>query len=147
MTYKWKIQGVMPVTAQVAGEELNRIYERDGIIEPEIVVLESESNSAPLHNCFEWDNAKAAHKYRITQAQNIIRAIVTIEETEQTSVETRAFVNVQREYHPISVVMRSEEKQNLLLKKAIEELKWFEKKYNSLRELSAVFDAIKKVSK
>ena len=135
----------MPVDAQTAGNELQRIYERDGVIEPETVVEESKSPSAPLHSCFEWDDEKAAHKYRITQAQNIIRAIVVVDEAKQP--ETRAFVNVQREYHPVSVVVRNPEKREILLQNALNELRWFERKYNTLQELSAVFSAIEEVTK
>lgn len=144
MTYQWKVPGIMPVDAQTAGNELQRIYERDGVIEPETVVEESKNPSAPLHSCFEWDDEKAAHKYRITQAQGIIRAIVSVDEAEQVP-ETRAFVNVDREYHPVSVVIRNPEKRDTLLQNALNELRWFEKKYNSLQELSGVFDAIMEV--
>lgn len=145
MTYQWKVPGIMPVDAQTAGNELQRIYERDGVIEPETVVLESQTPSAPLHSCFEWDDEKAAHKYRITQAQNIIRAIVVVDEAKQP--ETRAFVNVQREYHPVSVVVRNPEKREILLQNALNELRWFERKYNTLQELSNVFAAIEEVTK
>lgn len=145
MIYQWKVPGIMPVDAQTAGNELQRIYERDGVIEPETVVEESKSPSAPLHSCFEWDDEKAAHKYRITQAQNIIRAIVVVDEAKQP--ETRAFVNVQREYHPVSVVVRNPEKREILLQNALNELRWFERKYNTLQELSAVFSAIEEVTK
>lgn len=146
MTYQWKVPGIMPVDAQTAGNELQRIYERDGVIEPEVVVLESESASAPLHSCFEWDDEKAAHKYRITQAQGIIRAIVAVYET-QEKPDTRAFVSVQSEYQPVSVVIQNPEKREILLKNALNELQWFEKKYSSLQELSAIFGAIKEVIK
>ena len=144
MTYQWKVPGIMPVDAQTAGNELQRIYERDGVIEPETVVEESENPSAPLHSCFEWDDEKAAHKYRITQAQNILRAIVVVDEAKQP--DTRAFVNVQREYHPVSVVVRNPEKREILLQNALNELRWFERKYHTLQELSNVFAAIKEVT-
>ena len=145
MTYQWKVPGIMPVDAQTAGNELQRIYERDGVIEPETVVAESQTPSAPLHSCFEWADEKAAHKHRITQAQNIIRAIVVVDEAKQP--ETRAFVNVQREYHPVSVVVRNPEKRVILLQNALNELRWFERKYNTLQELSNVFAAIEEVTK
>lgn len=145
MTYQWKVPGIMPVDAQTAGNELQRIYEREGVIEPETVVAESKTPSAPLHSCFEWNDEKAAHKYRIAQAQNIIRAIVVVDEEKQP--ETRAFVNVQREYHPVSVVVRNPEKREILLQNALNELRWFERKYNTLQELSNVFAAIKEVTK
>ena len=145
MTYRWKVPGIVPVDAQTAGNELQRIYERDGVIEPETVVAESQTPSAPLHSCFEWDDEKAAHKYRITQAQTIIRSIVVAEEAKQP--ETRAFVSVEREYHPVSIVIRNPEKRDVLLQNALNELRWFERKYNTLQELSNVFAAIKEVTK
>lgn len=145
MTYQWKVPGVIPVDAQTAGEVLERIYSRDGVIDPETVVKESEAPSAPLHNCFEWDNEKAAHKYRITQAQGIIRAIVAVDETDHTP-ETRAFVNVNREYQPVSVVIRNPEKRDVLLQNALCELRWFERKYQALKELAPVFNAVKEVT-
>lgn len=145
MTYQWKVPGVIPVDAQTAGEVLERIYSRDGVIEPEVIVRESEAPSAPLHNCFEWDNEKAAHKYRITQAQGIIRAIVAVEDT-NTAQETRAFVSVDREYHPVSVVIRNPEKRDVMLQNALCELRWFERKYQALKELAPVFNAVKEVT-
>lgn len=144
MVYQWKIPGIIPVDAQTAGEELERIYNRDGSITPEAIVEDSVDPSAPLHGCFEWDDEKAAHKYRITQAQGIIRAIVSVDETEKQP-KTRTFVSVEREYHPVSVVIRNPEKRDILLQNALNELHWFEKKYNSLCELSGVFSAIKEV--
>lgn len=144
MTYQWKVPGIIPVDAQTAGKEMERIYNRDGSITPEAVVEDSVDPSAPLHNCFEWDDKKAAHKYRVTQAQGIIRAIVAVEETKERP-DTRAFVSVQSEYQPISVVIQNPEKREILLKNALNELRWFEKKYSTLQELSAVFQAIKEV--
>lgn len=145
MTYKWKVPGVIPVDAQTAGEELERIYSRDGVIEPEAIVEESAPESAPLHSCFEWDDEKAARKYRITQAQDIIRAIVVVDDT-NTAQETRAFVSVNREYQPVSVVIRNPEKREVLLQNALSELRWFEKKYRALKELTPVFNAVKEVN-
>lgn len=54
---------------------------------------------------------------------------------------------MQSEYHPVSVVIQNPEKRDVLLQNALNELHWFEKKYNSLRELSGVFSAIKEVIK
>ena len=143
MTYQWKLPGLMPVDAQTAGEELNRIYQEKGRLDAPDIVSESRPESAPLHSCFEWDDEKAAHKYRIAQAQSIIRAIIVVDEAEK--LETRAFVNVQREYHPVSVVVRNPEKRETLLQNALNELRWFEQKYNTLQELSVVFSAIEEV--
>ena len=110
MIYKWKIPGVIPVDAQTAGEELQRIYQEKGGLNPSDIVEESRNDSAPLHPCFEWDDEIAAEKYRQTQAMQIVRSIVTIQESDKKKPqEVRAFVHVQESYHPISVVIGSKE--------------------------------------
>lgn len=146
MIYKWKLPGLIPVDAQVAGEELQRIYHEKGTLNPVDIVDESRDSAAPLHPCFEWDDVVAAEKYRQTQAQMIVRSIVTIQESDKKEPqEVRAFVHVQESYHPISVVIGSKEQMEELLASALSELKAFQRKYNSLVELSLVFDAIEKV--
>lgn len=141
--YKWKVPGLIPVDAETAGKELTRIYERDGAIAPETLVNESRADTAPLHHCFEWDNDKAAEKYRISQAGNIIRHIV-IENPEDASgtqvPPVRAFVHTKivSGYEPIEIVISSAEKCKDLLEQATRDMQWFTQKYKNLRELDAV---------
>lgn len=145
MIYKWKIPGIIPVDAQIAGLELTRIYEKNNRLDPSEIVEESRSTSAPLHPCFEWDDQKAAEKYRESQASCIIRSIVTIQEKSKHPQEIRAFVHVQNTYKPIHVVINSEEQMAELLRSALLELEAFRKKYNSIKELAPVFDAMKEI--
>ena len=147
MIYKWKIPGVIPVDAQTAGEELQRIYQEKGGLNPSDIVEESRHDSAPLHPCFEWDDETAAEKYRQTQAMQIVRSIITIQESDKKEPqEVRAFVHVQESYHPISVVVSSKKQMDELLASALSELKAFQRKYSVLVELSLVFEAIEKIS-
>lgn len=142
MVYQWKLPGVMPVDAQVAGNELERVYQKYGNIEPTTVVDESRPASAPLHSCFEWDDAVAAERYRESQACQIIRSIVTVCEDAQTPVTTRAFVNVSDGYTPISVVVNTPNQLEVLLSAAFKELAAFKRKYSTLNQLRPVLDAI-----
>ena len=71
MVYDWKVN-VVNITPQIAGNELARIERKYGSLTPESVVDESRDVNAVLHNCFEWDDAVAAEKYRHTQARHII---------------------------------------------------------------------------
>ena len=146
MVYKWKIQGVMPVDAQTAGEEIDRLYQSKGRILPEDIVEASKDESAPLHSCFEWDDTVAAHKYRCSQASTIIRLIVAEDMSPSKECDVRAFVHVEDSYNPISVVVNSQDAMESLLKTAMSELFAFRRKYESLSALSPVFDAIEKVS-
>ena len=147
MTYQWKLPGLMPVDAQTAGEELNRIYQEKGRLDAPDIVSESRPTSAPLHPCFEWDDEVAAEKYREVQAGNLIRSITVVHETPtHEPVEVRAFVKPLETYAPIEVVVNSEEQMAALLETALAELKAFEKKYATLSKLSSVFEEIKKLT-
>mgnify|MGYP001859559021 CR=1 FL=1 len=145
MTYQWKIPGIIPVEAQKAGEELDRIYKKKGRLEPSDIVEESRSATSPLHSCFEWDDQKAADKYRESQAMLIVRSIVTVQESPKGPQQVRAFVHTEQSYKPISVVVNSEKQMSALLETALSELRAFKRKYETLRELSPVFDAIEEV--
>jgi hypothetical protein len=56
-------------------KELSKIYKKNGSVDAETVVDVAKSPKSPLHACFEWDDTKAAHKYRLVQARTIIRSI------------------------------------------------------------------------
>ena len=145
MTYKWKLPGIVPVEAQVAGEELDRIYQKYGELQPSTIVDESRVSSAPLHGCFEWNDQTAAEKYRETQAREIVRQITVVSETTNNQPNVRAFVHVQSAYHPISKVINNEENMEELLLTALKELSAFRAKYNTLEKLKPVFDLIDKL--
>jgi hypothetical protein len=57
-------------------EELRRIHDmHNGSLEPETVVAQAKKIRSPLHNCFEWDDTIAGHKYRLVQARELIRSM------------------------------------------------------------------------
>lgn len=78
------------VSARDAAHELERIRKARGLT-GDAVVEESASASAPLHPFFEWDDAIAGHKYRVRQAQGLIRAVVVKKATQEPR---RVYVNV-----------------------------------------------------
>lgn len=142
MVYQWKIP-IAPVSAQTAGEEFERLYEKNGRLAPEDVVDESRPESAPLHECFEWNDEVAAEKYRVVQAGNIIRAIVKVEPAPEAPAQTvRAFVHVRQDYHPISVVVKNPDMSEELLANARREMVAFIAKYKSLKKLFPIIDAM-----
>ena len=133
---------MVPVDAQTASEELERIYKRDGIITPEKVLEDNTEVGTPLHDCFEWDDTVAAYKYRVKQAKEIIQTIVTVSDSAPTLPPVRAFVSVSRDFHPIKTVLDDKEMKESLLSCAVSELKAFERKYSTLSELAGVFKEI-----
>jgi hypothetical protein len=67
-------------------QELCRLTEEGGgTLSPWRVVEVARNKSNPLHECFEWSDAVAASKYRLTQARELIRSFqvcVTVESME-----------------------------------------------------------------
>lgn len=149
MVYSWTVP-VVNVPAQVAGEELERIYKRDGIIRPSAVVDDSRPESAPLHGCFEWRDDIAAEKYRETQAAKIIRSIIVVNTEKKEPIRVRAFVHVEEKYHPMQVVVESKSMMDALLESALKDLRAYQAKYAALKKvhpidlaLNAIDEALK----
>lgn len=67
MVYEWKEAAQIKADAQKAGEMLENLEKTVGLT-PKNLVEASRDESAPLHNEFEWNDTKAAEKYRETQA-------------------------------------------------------------------------------
>lgn len=56
-------------------QELNDIQKEVGEISPESIVEAARKKDSELHSYFEWNNTKAADKYRLQQASELIRRI------------------------------------------------------------------------
>ena len=149
MVYQWKIDKY-PVPAQVAGEEIERIRANSGkeYIEAEDLLEASRRDNAPLHSCFEWDDDKAAEKYRLWQARDIIKHIaVVIQNTPAASQPVRAFVSIadgndKGKFIQIQKALENNEYRAQILRNALVELQTFKHKYSVYSELSKVFEAI-----
>lgn len=143
MVYQWKIP--MKVSADDAAAELDRIYKQHGSIDPQVVVDESRAETATLHSLFDWDDASAAEKYRVTQARFLIRNIVRTEETQDGPVTVRSFAHVDKDYVPTTVAMKSVDMRAALLQQALNDFEDYRARYNSLVALAGVFEAFDEV--
>lgn len=74
--YKWRSGHSFKVEAKIAAEELQRIQEAHGKLEPQTIVDEARSKNSPIHDAFEWDNNVAGDKYRLQQARLMARSII-----------------------------------------------------------------------
>lgn len=61
-------------------EELLRIHDENGELTPPMVVEEARNDESPLHACFEWDDQKAGHSFRLWQARSLIRTVTFVVE-------------------------------------------------------------------
>jgi len=133
--------------AQEVGEELERIREEFGKATPEVILEASRPKKSVLHSYFDWEDAIAAEKHRKQQARHISNSVtceVIVEGGEKK--EVRAFVNVKKadesEYVPIEVVMKNKDLRQQMLANALKELIGIKQKYQTLKELSEIWDAI-----
>lgn len=118
------------------GEAIDEIYRKYGEIKPERLIEEAKDALHPAHSHFEWDDAKAAHGFRLEQARRIIRIVATTDPRSQRMVP--AFVSLRSEggtsYHPMIDVIRSDDLTDRLLKQAEADLQSFEFRYRRFEE-------------
>ncbi|HDZ15299.1 hypothetical protein LCGC14_0434300 [marine sediment metagenome] len=91
---RWKRKPVGAPDADVAIKYIEGIKRKRGGITPKLLVMEAKTKKSPLHDCFEWNNNKAAKEYREIQARRILRFLVIseIEDDEEPESFVRAFV-------------------------------------------------------
>lgn len=148
MVYKYKLDGLYPVPAQTAGEEIERIYHKRGQCDAADVVDESRPESAVLHPCFEWNDPVAAELWREQQARGIINCIVTAAETKKgETVEVRAFHHVANTYRPLDVVLKSADMETEMKESALREFLAFKRKLDVYKSLDAVRPVIREVDR
>jgi len=150
MVYQWRTEGFYNcVSAQDAGEEIERCMAADGHITPESIVDKARIKSSVLHSLFEWDNTQAAKLYRIEQARALIRNIVTVTVFSEVKADpiapVRAFVHIVdgtvKGYKTISTVINSPHDYNYMMICACQELIAFTRKYGLLSQLGGKMSA------
>lgn len=143
--YKWKAVQY-PISAETAYHELQRIKNEYGKLTPEVIELSARSPDSPIHDCFCWDDTEAARKWRQQQARVLTVSIsVTKVDSSSTTKPVNAFVHIQKEYKPIEVALNNRDYTREMLDNACREMRVFMSKYQTLSELSGVFDSMKKV--
>lgn len=133
---------IFKADAQKVADEISSI----GLsVKPEEIVDKARDESTELHKCFEWDDTKAAEKYRVYQARQIVCHLIVKEvDDEPQKQEVRFFYKTdsQEGYKPTSYIIRNKDEYHKLLDRALTELKAFQRKYSTLKELDGLFDAI-----
>ncbi len=151
VVYGWSAGRSFKVSAQIVGEELERIEKEAGEVNPRLLVGHARPVASPLHSFFEWDDKTAAEEYRVEQARGIIQAVVVKAfDGAETRNPIRAFVNVSAEdgrgYFGIASVMSDEEKRSQMIAQAKSEIEAWRDRYRALVEFSKVFESIDKIA-
>jgi hypothetical protein len=95
------------VDAQTAGEELQRICDKNGCLDAAIVVDESRPADAALHPVFQWDDQIAAEEHRKHQARSLIRSVHVIRDPELETEPCYVHIASESSYLPAEIVVRN----------------------------------------
>ena len=146
---------------QVIGEYCyNLEQKKGGKLTPKELVEAARDVNSPLHNEFEWNDTKAAQKYREWQARYIISSIELVIETVETEPVLLDLQITESEpygvkfYHSLDgtksgyenllSISNDSEKRKKLLENCLKDIATFREKYNTLRKtlpkLFAVID-------
>lgn len=79
--------------ANIMGKEFAALAE-DGRLTRSSIVTRARPDDSPLHKYFEWDNAKAAEKYREEQAGYYVRHLEVIVDRGGQAIQTKSFVSL-----------------------------------------------------
>ena len=134
-------------TAQVVGEELDRLQQKHNRLRPQNVVDEAQSNTSPIHKYFNWDDTKAANAYRLTQARNLINHIRVriVDQRGVKSPPVRLLVQItdnnnESAYEPLVVAMKEPDKRRQIINRAISALVRARNEVESLQKIEASLD-------
>jgi len=143
--------------AQIIGKQINKIIEKNKLkeISSKELLEDAKNTESPIHKYFDWNDTKAAEKYRLYQARLIINHVeITITTPSQQEIPVRAFLNIKnkddnfkRVYVTIEKALSEEDLRIQILKQALYEIENWQQKYNVYTELSIIFNAIKKNQK
>lgn len=139
--------------------ELDRIYRRDGILVPAIVVDEARPEQAPLHPQFTWDDGIAAEEWRREEARRLIRVHrIVIDEAAAKEPQTvqvnvtdgpsvPAYMNIThpvtglRGYYATEDLLADERTKELLLQQVRRDIASLRRKYQGLVDFDSVLQS------
>lgn len=146
MVYSWKVYQYK-VDPTIVGREFEKIEQQYGKITSDYVLQDATPEASPLHELFEWDDAVAGHKYRLSQATNIIINLAYEPEKNPKPKPVRAFYNVATDekkgkFINVHSAFTNPDTRDIILQRARKELESFKEKYQNLSELADVFKKI-----
>jgi hypothetical protein len=145
--------------AQVLGDTFAKL-KSTGPLTAERVLAEATNPRSQLHRYFEWDDAKAAHSYRVEQARKLIRSIeVVIEDAKGKEIPMRAFYSVrdaegQRNYESMQFVFETPDMADQVVAEALAQLESWKTRYSkyawargAIPSITAALRSVKKAKK
>jgi hypothetical protein len=149
----WKWAGDFRAPSRYAiplGQTLERLgKQRGGTWKPKDVVSAARDPKSAIHGLFEWNEKRAAEKWREEQARCYIRHLVVIIPNGNGGTMIRAAVSFGggSGYQDSVKAMESPELRERLIAQALSEAESWRARYQHIKELSAIFAAIGRTAK
>lgn len=138
------------ITEKYTPEVINEILdiERNEGLTVDNFIKRAMNKQNPLHDLFDWDKDRAAMEHWRQRARQIINEVKIIIDNR----EYYAFENIrvdlgdtaQRVYKPITDIINMEEWRRQMLQKALNQISYWQRQYESFKELKPIFRAIEK---
>lgn len=138
-------------TFKTKWEELSHLAER-GLLKPEAVVEFAQNENTHLHKCFEWNDSKAANRYRLNQARQQISMYVMVVESPKGPVKIRAFQSLPSDrqtgggYRKTTDILQDDALVAELVGSAMKDLATVRQRYEAVQALQPVWDAAERVA-
>ncbi|MCK9598346.1 MAG: hypothetical protein M0R06_04855 [Sphaerochaeta sp.] len=149
-TWRFRDSSRIKGNPQEIGQRLQWLKRRnDDILKPELVLEDAQKPSSPLHDCFEWNDTKAAQQHRLWQARMVINSIeLVLEYGDSRPQKTyRAFLSMPSrptedgasERYYLDLRDATEAEYEVLLSECARELRAVRDKYSDLKEFGKVW--------
>lgn len=138
----WKTNLFGTADAQKVADEIAELGTK---IKPSDIVQMARNPETESHKCFEWDDKKAADKYRLTQARTVVCNLVYVsEDTEEHHEPVRLFYKPDTEssYKPTKMILRNQTEYEELLNQCAADIRRLKAKYHTLSEYDWLWEMV-----
>lgn len=144
------------LNAKDAFEAIEQIRKKlGGEVSPDDIVAAAKSKQHKLHSVFEWDDTAAAKEHRLNQSRTLLRSIEVVY-AEMPDRPMRSYEIIAKKkrgdeqsktiYRTSDEAMSDPETRDALIADAIRQAMAFRRRFQGLRELQLIFEAIDQVS-
>ena len=132
-------------------DALKEIAKRDGgFLRPQAVVDAARPKTSPLHNVFTWNDTEAAKRYRLIQAQKLIRSFTITTERDGNEITTPVFIGISTDRtsgtannpYRLWEDVADNDLVEIAERDALEQLRGIKTRYDYLKRLNDVWAAI-----
>lgn len=144
------------VKAEDAYNAIEAVRKKNGgHVSPNDLLAVAKRKNHVLHSIFEWNDDEAAKQHRLTQARTLLRSIeVVYDELPERPMRSHEIVQTKKRgddqsqtlYTTTDLAMADPVARDALIATAIRQAMAFRRRFQNLRELQLIFEAIDKVA-